>query len=395
MELRRASRMALATPSFIRESLKLAADPSIISFAGGNPDPDYFPWQELEQATAAALADDWKSALQYSVTEGNLPLRRLLQARMAAIGVTTPLEQLVITSGSQQGLDMVAKIFLDPGDKVLVESPTYMGAINAFKYYQPRFVEVAMDSQGMRIDALAAALAANPDAKFIYTIPDFQNPTGLTLAEERRPQLVELAERYDVMILEDNPYFHLRFSGRRIPPLKHYDKYNRVIYLGSVSKVLCPALRVGWAVAGDAVIQSMVYLKQAADLHTNELAQRSVAQYLGRFDLDAHIATINRAYQAKKDLMLELIRKRFPPEIACTEPEGGLFLWLTFPEGCDTQAIFHRALAEQRVIFVPGDTFYPYGGHANTARISYATVSLQKIEEGMERLARLLHDVVK
>lgn len=395
MSLKRASRMELAKPSFIRESLKLCSDPNITSFAGGNPDPSYFPWQEIEKAAELAIANDWQRALQYSITEGNVELRQLLRGRMAEIGVETPLEELIITSGSQQGLDLAAKIFLDPGDKVIVESPTYMGAVNAFKYYQPQFLEVEMDEGGMRLDSLEQVLQANPEAKFIYTIPDFQNPTGLVLAAERRPLLVELAEKYDVMIVEDNPYFYLRFSGQQIPPVKAFDKYGRVIYLGSVSKILCPALRVGWIVASDEVVQSAVYLKQAADLHTNEIAQRIVARYLENFDLDAHIAEMCRAYKEKKDLMVKGIEQLFPKSIAYTVPEGGLFLWLTFPEGCDTQAIFEQAYRQEKVIFVPGDTFYPYGGHANTARMSFATVTPEQIESGMERLARLLNTIVK
>lgn len=394
MKLRRAARMELARPSFIRESLKLAADPSLISFAGGNPDANYFPWREIDQAASLALGEDWQHALQYSITEGNPELRGLLQGRMRAIGVDTDIRQLVITSGSQQGLDMVGKIFLDPGDKVLVEAPTYMGAVNAFKYYQPQFVEVAMDADGMRMDALEQALSANPGAKFIYTIPDFQNPTGLVLAAERRQQMVELAERYDVMIVEDNPYYYMRFSGEPIPPIKHYDRYGRVIYLGSISKLLSPALRVGWVVAEPEVVESIVYLKQAADLHTNELSQRIVAKYLLNHDLDAHVAEMNRAYAEKKDLMLAKLDALFPPEIKYTRPEGGLFIWLTLPEGYDTLAIFQRCLEQAKVIFVPGDTFYPYGGHANTARLSFASITPEQVEAGMTRLAAVFRDVL-
>ena len=387
---RYAQRMELAQPSFIRESLKLASDPTLICFAGGNPDPAYFPWEELAQAAQRAITGDWRTALQYSVTEGNLALRESLRGMMKAIGIDTPVEQLVITSGSQQGLDLVAKAFLDKGDKVIVESPTYMGAVNAIKYYQPQFLEVETDQDGMRMDALERVLQENPDAKFIYTIPDFQNPTGQVLARERRSRMIALAEQYDVMIVEDNPYYYLRYDGEAIPPVKHFDDKDRVIYLGSTSKILCPALRIGWIIAPRHVVNSLVYLKQACDLQTSELTQRIAGEYLARNDIVAHIARMNGLYKKKKDRMLQAIRDTFPPEIQYTVPQGGLFLWLTFPEEVDALALFHQMKESIRVIFVPGDTFYPYGGHPNTARLSFATVSEEQIGEGMERMGGML-----
>lgn len=387
---RYAQRMELAQPSFIRESLKLASDPTLICFAGGNPDPAYFPWEELAQAAQRAITGDWRTALQYSVTEGNLALRESLRGMMQAIGIDTPVEQLVITSGSQQGLDLVAKAFLDKGDKVIVESPTYMGAVNAIKYYQPQFLEVETDQDGMRMDALEQVLQENPDAKFIYTIPDFQNPTGQVLARERRSRMIALAEQYDVMIVEDNPYYYLRYDGEAVPPVKHFDDKDRVIYLGSTSKILCPALRIGWIIAPRNVVNSLVYLKQACDLQTSELTQRIAGEYLAHNDIMAHIARMNGLYKKKKDRMLQAIRDTFPPEIQYTVPQGGLFLWLTFPEEVDALALFHQMKESIRVIFVPGDTFYPYGGHPNTARLSFATVSEEQIGEGMERMGGML-----
>lgn len=390
-----ADRMKLATPSFIRESLKLAADPTLVCFAGGNPDPAYFPWEELTEAADLAIRSDWRTALQYSVTEGNLELRSQLQKMMKRIGIRTPIEQLVITSGSQQGLDLVAKAFLDRGDKVIVESPTYMGAVNAIKYYQPQFIEVSTDRDGMRMDALEQALRENPDVKFIYTIPDFQNPTGQVLAEERRIQMIELAERYDIMIVEDNPYYYLRYDGETIPPVKHYDTAGRVIYLGSSSKILCPALRIGWIIADKNVINNLVYLKQACDLQSSELTQRIAAKYLLQNDIMAHISTMNRLYKKKKDLMLQKIQETFPQEIQYTTPLGGLFLWLTFPEGMDALDLFNRMKDTIKVIFVPGDTFYPYGGHPNTARLSFATVSEAAISDGIGRMGSMLTEMLQ
>lgn len=395
MELRKAKRMELAKPSFIRESLKLTADPSIISFAGGNPDPNYFPWKEIESSAKIAISNDWRRALQYSITEGNIDLRCELQELMSNIGVETCTDQLVITSGSQQGLDIVAKIFLDKGDQVIIESPTYMGALNAFKYYEPDFLEVETDNNGMRMDALEEVLMANTSTKLIYTIPDFQNPTGNVLSEERRQKMIELAQKYDIMIVEDNPYYFLRHEGQFIPPIKHFDKYGRVIFLGSVSKILCPSLRVGWIVANKDVISSVVYLKQAADLHTSELSQRITANYMKNYNLSAHISEMNRLYKEKKDLMLHKIKECFPSSIKYTTPEGGFFIWLTFPKRYDTMEIFNKVKQEQRVIFVPGDTFYPYGGHANTARFSFATVTLEEIDRGMGCLASALNKIIE
>lgn len=394
-DVRYAGRMKLATPSFIRESLKLASDPSLICFAGGNPDPAYFPWEELSAAADLAIRSDWRTALQYSVTEGNIELREQLQKMMEGIGIVTPVDQLVITSGSQQGLDLVAKAFLDKGDKVIVESPTYMGAVNAIKYYEPQFIEVETDDDGMRMDCLEQALRENPDAKFIYTIPDFQNPTGQVLAEDRRSRMIELAEQYNVMIVEDNPYYYLRYDGQAVPPVKHFDTSDRVIYLGSTSKILCPALRIGWIIAGRQVVNNLVYLKQACDLQTSELTQRIAGKYMVHNDIMAHIAHMNQLYKKKKDLMLSKIRETFPPEIRYTVPQGGLFLWLTFPEGMDALELFNRMKDSIQVIFVPGDTFYPYGGHPNTARLSFATVSEQQISDGIERMGKMLTELLR
>lgn len=386
--------MKLARPSFIRESLKLAADPSLIVFAGGNPDPNYFPWKELQESADMAISSDFRGALQYSPTEGNMELRRGLQKLMADNGIDTPVEQLIITSGSQQGLDLIAKSFLDPGDKVIVESPTYMGAVNAIKYYEPQFLEVETDEQGMRMDELERTLQENPGVKFIYTIPDFQNPTGKVLARERRIRMVELAEKYDTIIVEDNPYYFLRYDGEVIPPIKHFDKYERVVYLGSTSKILCPALRIGWMIGHKDILDGCIYLKQACDLQSSELTERIAGKYLANFDLQAHINEMNALYKKKKDLMLRLIEETFPKCIDYTTPQGGLFLWLTFPEGTDALELFNRMKEEISVIFVPGDTFYPYGGHPNTARMSFATVTEENIKIGIRRMGKILHEIL-
>lgn len=389
-----AERMKTATPSFIRESLKLSMDSSIISFAGGNPDSSFFPIEQVETECRSILKYNGQDVLQYSVTEGYTGLRAAIMERMKRIGIEGTIESVAITSGSQQGLDLSGKLFLDKGDEVIVESPSYMGAINAFKYYEPKFVEVEMDDDGMRMDLLEEKLCKCQHVKMIYTIPDFQNPTGRTMSLERRKKIVELAERFNVMIIEDSPYYDLRFEGEPLPPIKKFDQNGRVVYLGSMSKILCPALRVGWIVASPEILRGYVLLKQAADLHSNELAQEVISGYMAKDSLDFHIERMNVSYRGKRDLMLDLIENCFPPEVKFTRPKGGLFLWLTLPEYCDAQELFRLALKTERICFVPGDTFYPYGGHANTIRLSYATVSGERICEGMERLTRILNAAV-
>ncbi|MDR0851469.1 MAG: PLP-dependent aminotransferase family protein [Clostridiales Family XIII bacterium] len=395
MKYKYATRMEQAKPSIIRELLKLSADPSIISFAGGNPDADTFPVGALSIAGTAVLHDDGKSALQYSVTEGNEGLRRALIQRMAKLGVPAGLENVCIISGSQQGLDLTGKIFVDKGDAVIIEAPSYMGAINAFRYYEPEFIEVDMDEDGMRMDILEQKLKENPNAKFIYTIPDFQNPTGRTMSLLRRKRLVALAEEYNVAVVEDSPYYDLRFRGESVPPLKHFDKTGSVIYLGSFSKILCPAYRVGWVVATPEIVRNYVVLKQAADLHTNEPGQRQIAEYLRTQDIEAHIAELNASYLEKLDLMIRIIKDEFPAGITYTIPDGGLFVWLELPTGNDAQELFQVAMDEAKVAFVPGDTFYPYGGHPDTLRLSYATMSAENIENGMTRLAAVFRKHIK
>jgi len=391
MSIKYAERMNEAKPSFIRESLKYPADPSIISFAGGNPDADHFPVKAIKDASVHVFENDGASALQYAITEGYVPLRVSILAHMSGRGVDASIDNIAILSGSQQGLDLTGKAFIDKDDVVIIESPSYMGAINAFKYYQPKFIETAMDENGMDMDDLEAKLKANPRAKFIYTIPDFQNPTGRTMSLERRQRIVELAEKYEVIIVEDSPYYDLRFSGQKLPPIKHFDKAGKVVYLGSMSKILCPAMRVGWVLASEEIVNNYVVLKQATDLHTNELGQRIISKYLINEDLDEHIVEINEAYRVKRDIMLKILDEEFPKEIKHTCPAGGLFVWLILPDSYDAQEIFSKAMKEEKVCFVPGDTFYPYGGHKNTIRLSFASMRDEQIIEGMKRLARVMH----
>lgn len=393
MSVKRANRMIGAKPSFTREALKYAEEPGVIAFADGSPNENLFPVSELTTAFNKVLKDEWRHAFQYTPTEGFVPLKEQIQKRMAKYGVNADLDEILPITGSQQGLDLSAKIYIDPGDVILVESPTYLGALSAFRYYQPNVVEVDMDEEGMRMDALEARLQEYSNARFIYTIPDFQNPSGRVLSDERRRRMVELAEKYDVMIVEDNPYYELRFDGERLPPIKHYDTNGRVIFLGSMSKTLVPGLRVGWIVASKKIISDYVLLKQSADLSTTEIAQMSIAHYMSDEDFDAHVATLNKTYKRKRDIMLKAFQDYFPSEIKATYPHGGLFLWLTLPEHCDCMKLFYDALKE-KVIYVPGETCYPRGGHKNTLRLCYTTASDEDIEEGMKRLARALKPAV-
>ena len=395
MSNRYASRMELAKPSVIREMLKLAADPSIISFGGGNPDSAFFPWEAIGNSFDRVINEDWQTALQYSITEGFPPLRQALLEKMKGFGIDGNLDNLVITSGSQQGLDLTGKLFVDEDDEIIVESPSYMGAINAFKYYGPRFIEAEMDEEGMIMDSLEDQLRKHPKTKFIYTIPDFQNPTGITMSAQRRQKMVALAEEYDTIIVEDSPYIDLRFEGETIPPIKYFDKNGRVIYLGSISKILCPALRIGWVMAEPEIANKYVVLKQACDLHSNELGQRGIADFLRNNNLEQHISKICDSYKAKKEQMVRIIEEEFPKEIKYTNPQGGLFLWLTLPKGNNSNELCSLALKEEKVSFVPGSTFFPYGGHEETIRLSYATMPLEKIEEGMKRLAVVLNKYMK
>jgi len=392
MSVKFAKRMEYIKGSAIRELLKLTEQPEIISFAGGLPAPELFPIEEMKQVSLRVLDTDGKAALQYSPTEGYMPLRRMISERMKKIGVEVPPEQILITSGSQQGLDFSGKVFLDEGDTVICESPSYLGALNAFKAYLPRFVEVEMDQDGMRMDALEKALQENPNAKFIYTIPDFQNPTGITMSLERRKKLVELAVKYNVPVVEDNPYGELRFEGEKLPAIKHFDTTGIVIFLGTFSKIFSPGLRVGWVAASPEIVRKYVLVKQGADLQSNSMSQREAAAFVQMFDLDGHINKIIDVYRKRRDLMIETMEKEFPKEFKFTYPNGGLFTWVEMPEGIDAAEVLKKAL-EEKVAFVPGGSFYPNGGNENHCRLNYSCMPEDKIVEGIKRLGKVFRNL--
>lgn len=389
MAVKFAKRMDNIKGSAIRELLKLTEQPDIISFAGGLPAPELFPIEEMKKVCLKVLDSDGRAALQYSTTEGYIPLRKIISERMKNSGVEIPFEQIIITSGSQQGLEFSGKIFLNEGDTVICESPSYLGALNAFKAYQPKFVEIDMDEDGMKMDELENALKSTPNAKFIYTIPDFQNPTGITMSIDRREKLVELATKYNVPVVEDNPYGELRFEGEKYPAIKHFDTEGIVIYLGTFSKTFAPGLRVGWIAASPEIIQKYVLVKQGADLQCNSMTQREVATFMDMYDLDEHIKKIIGVYGKRRDLMIQTMEKEFPKNVKFTYPNGGLFTWVELPEGVDAGEVMKKAL-EQKVAFVPGGSFYPNGGNENHFRLNYSNMPEDKIVEGITRLGKVL-----
>ena len=391
MGFRFADRIERVRPSAIRELLRLGDDPSITSFGGGYPDPALFPVDELHAVYAELLTADRRGTLQYTASVGLPALRRLVAERMRREGVDCDLDDVLILQGAQQGLDLAGKLMINPGDVVVTENPTFLGALIAFHPYEPRYAPVRTDGSGLDVDALEEVLATTPDARFVYVIPDFQNPRGVTLSLPRRHRLIELANRYDVAVLEDTPYRELRFEGEQVPTLKSLDTEGRVIHLGSFSKTLAPGLRMGWAVARPDLLEKLGLLKLAADTQSSTLNMHAVARFLERFDIDAHVARVRAAYRAKRDVMLAAMEEHFPDGVTFTRPEGGLFTWVSFPEGFDSAAFMaERALPEARVAYVPGGTFFPATDVPNHARFCYSGVPEQQMVDGIRRLGALL-----
>ena len=394
MKSRFARRMDRVQPSAIRDLLRLGDDPGIISFGGGYPDASLFPAEQLSAIIRTSLAESKGASLQYTASNGLPRLRAQIAERLTRDGVPCGADDVLILQGGQQGLDLTAKMLIEPGDVIVTENPTFLGALIAFNPCEPRYAPVPMDQDGMDMDALERALKANPGAKLLYTVPDFQNPTGVTLSLPRRKRLIELANEFDLIVLEDTPYRELRYAGEAIPPIKSLDTEGSVIYLGSFSKILAPGLRLGWAVAAPELLEKLGLLKVAADTQCGTLSMHAASAYLDAHDIDAHIATIRETYRRKKDLMLDCVRRSFPQDIKFTDPEGGMFTWLTFPEGFDATAFMQgHALPEAKVAYVPGATFFPVREEPNHARVSYPGQTDEKIVEGMTRLGELLKRV--
>jgi 2-aminoadipate transaminase len=387
-----AKRMEQLKASEIREILKLTEKPEVISFAGGLPDPELFPIKELEFIAVKVLQESGKEALQYATTEGFRPLREKIAHRMNHTqGTHWTDENILITSGSQQGLDLAGKAFLDEGDVILCESPSYLGAIQAFRAYGPVFIEVPTDDQGMDIDKLRELLQSTKRAKLIYVIPDFQNPTGRSWTLGRRQELLKLANEFDLVVIEDNPYGDLRFEGEPIPSLQSLDTEGRVVHLGTFSKTFCPGLRIGWTAADSAIIPKLVLLKQGADLQASTISQRQINAYLETYDLDEQISRIIEVYRKRRDTMIEALRREMPDDVTFNIPSGGLFTWLELPPHLNARDVLVRCL-EQNVAFVPGGSFYPNGGHENTLRLNYSNMNEERIIEGIHRLGKVLSE---
>ncbi len=370
--------------------LQAAADPKIISFAGGLPAPELFPVKEMKATVDKVFEEHGQEAMQYGAAKGVTALREVIQQHVKEKeNVDSELDNVLVTTGSEQALDLVGKAFVDPGDTVLVEQPTYLCALDVFRSYGANFASVEMDEDGMKMDALEEALKANPNTKLIYTVPNFQNPTGRTMTEERRKQLAELAEKYDVYVLEDNPYGEIRFAGQHVPAVKSFDKSGHVLYMSTFSKTLAPGFRLGWLVADKNVVNKLTVLKQSADLHTDNLAQFAVAQFFADNDVDAHVKEISALYGKRKDLMLEGIKKYFPEGVKYTDPEGGMFLWVEVPGVDDTVELFKECL-EHDVAFVPGDPFFADGVQPGAFRLNYSNMKEDQIEVGLKRLGAAL-----
>ncbi len=394
------SRFAVRTlgikSSAIRELLKVTQRPEVISFGGGLPAPDVFPVKRFEEACHKVLLEHGAQALQYGPTEGFEPLREMIAQNLARYKVLARPENVLITSGSQQALDLIGKLLINSGDRVLVEAPTYLGALQAFNVYGAQYVSVPVDDDGLRTDQLETSLRLGP--KFMYILPNFQNPAGVTLSEARRHQLIFLADKYGVPIIEDDPYGQLRYEGEHLVPLVLLDRENmrrdngftlgNVIYLSTFSKTLAPGIRLAWIVAPEDVIGKLVQIKQAADLHTATFNQMVAYEVAKDGFLDQHVKLIRQVYRERRDVMLDALHTFFPPQVTWTHPKGGLFLWITMPEGTDCRLLFRAALAEN-VAFVPGDCFYADDGPngCRHMRLNFSFSQPDQIREGIRRLS--------
>ncbi|HKJ26071.1 MAG TPA: PLP-dependent aminotransferase family protein [Anaerolineales bacterium] len=388
--------------SIIRELLKMSSLPGVISFAGGYPSPDIFPVEQFIQASDKVLKTQGTDALQYSITEGYVPLREMICERSARYGIKIKPENVLITNGSQQALDLIGKIFIDPGDKVLVEAPTYLGAIQAWRVYGAEFITVETDEYGMIPESLEEMAKQNP--KFMYVLPNFQNPTGCTLPLDRREKIIEIAQKYQIPIIEDDPYGQLRYEGDHLPPLVVLDAQVRgngsdgykgnVMYLSTFSKILAPGLRIAWVIAPKDVITKMVQGKQGSDLHTSTYSQMLINEVCKNDFLDRHIPTIRSAYKKRRDLMMDLIDEVLPAGISYIRPEGGLFLWALTPEEINTQDLLPKAI-EHEVAYVPGGPFYPNNPANNTMRLNFSNASEEGIRTGMNNLGTVLKNALK
>jgi 2-aminoadipate transaminase len=387
--------------SVIRELLKFTEQPDIISFAGGLPAPEVFPLKEFQEACNQVLQEHGAYALQYGTTEGYLPLREMIARHNSRYSVRVTAENIMITSGSQQALDFIGRLFINRGDYIVVESPTYLGALQAWNAYGAQYISVPSDENGMIMDDLEEALRIGP--KFIYILPNFQNPSGSTLSLERRKRLVLLADQYGVPIVEDDPYGQLRFDGDHIPSVASLDSSYRhedngeytgnVIYLSTFSKLLAPGLRLAWVIAPPKVIRKLVMTKQAADLHTSTFNQYVAYEVAKGGFLDEHVKVIRATYKERRDVMIEMMEEMFPSEVTWSKPLGGMFLWGVLPDHIDAAEVLKVAV-DRKVAFVPGASFHPNGGGKNTMRLNFSFSKPEVIREGITRLGLTLKEAL-
>lgn len=391
MSFRFTRRIQNTPKSFIREILKVTQDPSIISFAGGLPNPGLFPFAQLQDAARETLASAGARALQYSTTEGHAELRAWIAARYAHRGVSVHPDQVLITTGSQQCLDLLGKLFIEQGDEVILERPSYLGAIQAFTMFEPRFVTVDLENDGPNLEQVETLLATGRP-KLFYAVPNFQNPSGLTYSQAKREALGKLLSKYpETIFIEDDPYGELRFSGQHHQPLFAHTG-GRSVMLGSFSKITVPGFRLGWMVAPEEIIRLAVKAKQAADLHSSTFNQFIIHEFLQRHDIDAHIATITERYGSQAQAMVRTLEREAPDGVDFTRPEGGMFTWVRLPEGSGSCMDLFNTAIEQKVAFVPGMPFYTDGAGHNTLRLNFSNAAEETIDTGITRLCRCMRD---
>ena len=389
-------KVASLQASAIREILKYCVDPTVISFAAGNPSPDAFPQEEIRAISRNLLTDDAILALQYNITEGYTPLRNTLKKRLAEQGLFQEgRDDLIITSGAQQGNELACKVLCDEGDTLLCEAPSFIGSLNAFRSYHVNLVGVEMEQDGVNLEKLEDTLQKyEGSVRLAYFIPNFQNPTGRTMSLEKRKAVYELAEKYNFIILEDNPYGDLRFAGTDVPNIKSLDTEGRVIYTGSFSKVLAPGLRVGYVCGPKEILQKMIVCKQVSDVHTNIWAQVVCDKFLNNCDMDAHLNKLRDIYRRKCNLMVDGIQQHFSSAIQMEKPEGGLFIWCTLPEGSDMLGFCTKAVADYKIAVVPGTAFtIAENDTSNSFRLNFSTPTDEQLIRGTEILGRLTKEL--
>lgn len=395
MSLDFSDRISTVKPSAIREILKFSSKPGVISFAAGNPASDSFNIPIIKEIIDNIFKEDPVGALQYSISEGVTPFREHLKEMVAKkYGISCENNNLLVVSGAQQGIELATKALVNEGDTVLCENPTFVAAINTFKTYNATVVGVDVEEDGISIEKLEAALKAHPNTKLIYLIPNFQNPTGITMSLEKRKAVYKLALKYHTRILEDNPYGDLRFRGEEVPSIKSFDTENIVIYVGSFSKVFSSGMRVGYLICENELASKIVVAKQVSDVHTNVLAQKICHRFITEYNFEEYIEGLRKIYKEKCDIMVSSIEKYFSKDITFTKPDGGLFIWCTLPHGIDSTQFCKRATEEYNVAIVPGNAFcVDSNAPSNCFRMNYSSPSVEDIQKGIELLGRLTKEI--